>query len=81
MFVYAIPKGYLGLRDRITGSPFIETLVDVLLNMRQQYRHLEEALFIVKNEIAGKDFKYKGKLVKLIPSVVSQMRGKIEFHD
>ena len=81
LFAYATPKGYLAYRDPDDGSPFIQTLVDVLLNTRQYRYHLEEALLSVKYLVADKVVVdgADGKKVKMIPSVVSQMRGKIEF--
>ena len=79
MFVYATPKGYVALRDTATGSPFIQVLVDVLLKTRQHHYHLEEALLSVKYQVANQDVFYEEKLLKMMPSVVSQMRGKIEF--
>ena len=79
LFAYATPKGYLAMRDPENGSPFIQTLVDVLLNTRQHNYHLEEALLSVKYLVAEKEAYYQGKKVKMMPSVVSQMRGKIEF--
>ena len=77
--MYATPKGYTALRDPKTGSPFIQTLVNVLLHIGDHKYHLEEALLSVKNKVAEKIFKIRGTQVKMMPSVVSQMRGKIEF--
>ena len=67
------------MRDPASGSPFIQILVNVLLNTRQHNHHLEEALLSVKHQVANKDGWYGAKKMKMIPSVVSQMRGKIEF--
>ena len=77
--MYATPEGYKALRDPKKGSPFIQTLVKVLLQTRQHNHHLEEALLSVKHKVAKEDFSMHGKQVKMMPSVVSQMRGKIEF--
>ena len=78
--MYATPMGYTALRDPKTGSPFIQTLVNVLLHIGDHNSHLEEALLSVKHIIAEKTFNIRGKQVKMMPSVVSQMRGKIEFN-
>ena len=67
------------MRDRKKGTPFIQTLVDVLLQTKQHNYHLEEALLSVKYQVAKKNPVYDHKQVKMMPSVVSQMRGKIEF--
>lgn len=78
MFAYATPRGYMALRRPDEGSPFIQKFVQVLQTRR--YNHnLEEALLSVKYKVAKLTFTHEGKLVKMMPSVVSQMRGKIEF--
>ena len=79
LFVYATPEGYKAMRHPESGSPFIQTLVDVLLKIRQCHYHLEEALLSVKFKVANKDVESRGEELRLMPSVVSQMRGKIEF--
>ena len=79
LFVYATPQGYMAARHPTKGSPFIQTLVEVLLKTKQYNHHLEEALLSVKHEVACKDAQRKGTSVKMMPSVVSQMRGKIQF--
>ena len=79
LYVYATPKGYKALRHSRKGSPFIQKLVEVLLETQQHKCHLEEALLSVKHKIAKDNIPFEGKTVKMMPSVVSQMRGKIEF--
>ena len=79
LFVYAAPTGYVALRNPKSGSPFIQTLANVLLQTGEHNHHLEESLFAVKHEVAGQSFTVDYKQVKVIPSVVSQMRGKIKF--
>ena len=74
--MYATPEGYKALRYPKKGSPFIQTLVKVLLQTGE-HDHLEEALLSVKHEVAKETF--TAKQVKMMPSVVSQMRGKIKF--
>ena len=76
--MYAAPEGYKAMRNRKTGSPFIQTLVEVLLQIGQ-HNHLEEALLSVKHKVAQETFNLSDRQVKMMPSVVSQMRGKIEF--
>ena len=77
--MYATPEGYTALRNPKKGSPFIQILVKVLLQTGQHNHHLEEALLSVKHKVAEELFILHGKKVKMMPSVVSQMRGKIEF--
>ena len=79
LFAYATPEGYIALRNPKKGSPFIQTLVEVLLQTRQHNYHLEEALLSVKYQVAKEIHTCDRKQVKMMPSVVSQMRGKIEF--
>ena len=81
LFVYAAPPDCKALRNKIDGSPFIQELVEVLSQTRKHNYHLEESLLAVKHKVAKRDFSLKGEkgIVKVIPSVVSQMRGKIEF--
>ena len=88
LFFYATPKGYKALRDTTDGSPFIQTLVEGLKKISQHHWHLEEALLSVKYKLAQKEgwieekkenSQVVEKKVKMMPSVVSQMRGKIEF--
>ena len=52
LYDYATPKGYKALRHPTKGSPFIQKLVEVLLETRQHKCHLEEALLSVKHKIA-----------------------------
>ena len=67
------------MRHPTKGSYFMQTLVEVLLKTPQHNYHLEEALLSVKHKVAKTAIEYKDKPVKMMPSVVSQMRGKIEF--
>ena len=57
--------------------------MEVLLETPQHNCHLEEALLSVKHKVAKDNIEYNrksvNKTVKMMPSVVSQMRGKIEF--
>ena len=79
LFVYATTIGHKAFRIPKTGSPFIQTLVKVLSRVGEDKCHLEEALLSVKYKVAEETHKLDNKEVKMMPSVVSQMRGKIEF--
>ena len=45
-------------------------------------QHLEEALLMVKDEVAGEDIAEDDSRIsyKQVPSIVSQMRDKVWFH-
>ena len=79
LYAYATPEDYVAWLRR-SGSPFITSFVDVLYRELND-QHLEEALLMVKDEVAGQDIPDgDGIHYKQVPSVVSQMRDKVWFH-
>ena len=80
LFAYATPDDHVAWLHK-DGSPFIKSFVDVL-NEKLNNVHLEDALLVVKDRVAGEDI-YSAddhKFYKQMPSVVSQMRDKVWFH-
>ena len=79
LYVYASPENHEAIRDEKEGTPFIQTLVEVMKKTPSHY-HLEEVLFFVKNKMSKEYYDVVGDMhVKQMPSVVSQMRGRIFF--
>ena len=54
-----------------------------VLHRELKDQHLEEALLMVKNKVAGEDIAEDGSSIryKQVPSIVSQMRDKVWFHN
>ena len=61
------------------GSPFIQSLVDVL-GERLNDEHLEDVLLKVKDKVASKNISTDDGTYKLMPSVLSHMRDRVWFH-
>ena len=61
------------------GSPFIQSLVDVL-GERLNDEHLEDVLLKVKDKVASRNISTDDGIYKLMPSVLSHMRDRVWFH-
>ena len=75
LFVYSTAADYATYLHK-DGSPFIQSLVDVL-GERLNDEHLEDVLLKVKDKVASNSY---NKTYKLMPSVLSHIRDRVWFH-